>query len=142
MNNLRYADDTTLIAKSEEEMARLLERVAIERNNLGLEINVDKTKLVLIDRSNTIRLPNLPNIEIVNKFTYLCSLIINTGGCEAEIRKRIAMSRSALTNLRKIWTDRDITKTPKDSCSICGVFIFWKTKITNCDSHNVTILQT
>lgn len=68
LNNLSYADDTTLIAKSEEKLPGwILERITIERNNLSQEINVDKTKFILIDGSNAVWLHNLlRNIERVN----------------------------------------------------------------------------
>jgi len=68
---------------------------------------------MVIDRSNAVQINNLPpNIETVN-FVYLGSLITNTRGCEAEIRKRIALSRAAMVNLGKIWTDRGISKKTK-----------------------------
>lgn len=75
LNNLRYADDTTLIAKNEEGMARMLGgRVVDESRTLGLEITFDKTKLMVIDRSNALQINNLPpNIETVNDFIYLGS---------------------------------------------------------------------
>jgi len=69
---------------------------------------------MVIDRSNAVQINNLPpNIETVNDFLYLGSLITTTRGCEAVIRRRIALSRAAMLNLGNIWTDRGITKKTK-----------------------------
>ncbi|XP_071580973.1 uncharacterized protein [Temnothorax nylanderi] len=114
LNNLRYADDTTLIAKNEEELTKMLELVTKESNEVGLHINLEKTKLMVIDRGNTIQRNNVrPDMETVNEFIYLGSLISNIGGSEAEIRRRIAMSRTAMANLRRIWEDKQITTNTK-----------------------------
>lgn len=90
INNLRYADDITLVAKDENEMTEILERVANESQALGLEINMEKTKLMIIDRNNTMQIRNLQNrFEVRDNFIYLGALITNKGGCEEEIRRRI-----------------------------------------------------
>lgn len=71
INNLRYADDTILVARDEDEIATFLERVTNESQALGLEINLDKTKLMVIDRSDTLQLKNLPSrVETVKEFIY------------------------------------------------------------------------
>lgn len=114
INNLRYADDTTLVARDEDEMASLLERVTNESRALGLEINLDKTKLMVIDRSDTLQLKNLPSrVETVKEFIYLGSLITDGGGCEPEIRRRITLARTAMSNLLKIWLDKQISRNTK-----------------------------
>ena len=114
INNLRYADDTTLVARDEDEMASLLERVTNESRALGLEINLDKTKLMVIDRSDTLQLKNLPSrVETVKEFIYLGSLITDGGGCEPEIRRRITLARTAMSNLLKIWSDKQISRNTK-----------------------------
>lgn len=103
INNLRYADDTTLVAKDENEMTEILERVASETQALGFEINMEKMKLMIIDRNNTMRMRNLQNrLDVVDNFIYLGALITNKGGCEEEIRRRIALARTAMSNLTKI----------------------------------------
>lgn len=95
-------------------MTEILERVANESQALGLEINMEKTKLMVIDRSNTMHMGNLQNrLEVVDNFIYLGSLIINKEGCEEEIRRRITLARTSMSNLTKIWKDRHITKNIK-----------------------------
>lgn len=109
ISNLRYADNTTLIARSENEMMILLDRVIIESRALGFEINLDKTKLMVIDRNDTLQLSNLlSRMDAVEEFIYLSLLITNKGDCEPEIRRRITLARTAMSNLLKIWTDRQI----------------------------------
>jgi len=114
MNNLRYADDTTILAKDTTELVEMLQRITDESRLLGLEINLDKTKLMIVDRGNTLELQNLPqHIQVVQQFNYLGSLISCQGGFEPEIRRRIALARKAVTDLVKIWSDRQIAKTTK-----------------------------
>ena len=115
VNNLRYADDTTLIAISVADMAELLKRVKVESELLGLHLNVSKTKIMAIG-PDSVEEPLIIDgneVESVSKFNFLGSLITRDGGCSQEIRHRLAMARSAMTNLSKIWADRGITRTTK-----------------------------
>ena len=115
INNLRYADDTTLIATSVADMAELLKRVKLVSELLGLCLNVSKTKILAIG-PDSVEEPLIINgneVESVSKFNFLGSLITKEGGCSQEIRHRLAMARSAMTNLSKIWDDRGITRTTK-----------------------------
>ena len=115
VNNLRYADDTTLIATSVADMAELLKRVKVESELLGLHLNVSKTKIMAIG-PDSVEEPLIIDgneVESVSKFNFLGSLITRDGGCSQEIRHRLAMARSAMTNLSKIWADRGITRTTK-----------------------------
>ena len=78
---------------------------------MGLEINRSKTKLMIIDRNDHLQLTNaLADLEVVERFTYLGSMLSNTGGCEAEIGRRIGMAKSAMTRLDRIWKDRNISR--------------------------------
>nr|XP_012552633.2 uncharacterized protein LOC105842916 [Bombyx mori] len=107
ITNLRYADDTTILAASESEMAAILER--IERVNLkfGLHINRSKTKVMTVDRAQVLSPSNaLKDYEEVAEFIYLGSLISNSGNCEKEIGRRIGMAKSAMTSLDKFCKDR------------------------------------
>ena len=114
ITNLRFADDTTLIAASEEEMLKLLNRVERESNKCGLRINADKTKIMIVDRSNALQLTDaLQRFQVVDQFMYLGSYISNTGSSESDIRRRIGMAKSAMSRLTKIWKDRSITKHTK-----------------------------
>lgn len=114
ISNLRYADDTTLFASSENEMAELLHKLETISIEMGLVINKSKTKLMIIDRFTAIQRNNLlHDYETVTQFQYLGSLITNKGSSEPEIRRRIGMAKSAMTQLSKIWRDRNITHRTK-----------------------------
>ncbi|XP_047041071.1 uncharacterized protein LOC124645313 [Helicoverpa zea] len=114
ISNLRYADDTTLLASSETEMAELLNRLETVSLQMGLAINKSKTKLMVIDRFATIQRTNLlQEYETVDQFQYLGSTITNKGSSESEIRRRIGMARTAMTELSKVWKDRNITNRTK-----------------------------
>ncbi|VEN51970.1 unnamed protein product [Callosobruchus maculatus] len=93
---LRFADDTTLIAASQEELVALLNVLEQHSAAYGLVINYNKTKAV-------------------QSLVYLGSLINNSGSCENEIRRRIQQARVAMTKLTKIWRDHNITKATKMS---------------------------
>jgi hypothetical protein len=110
ISNLRYADDTTLITTSLDDMRILMNRVEQESELLGLQINRNKTKIMLIDREQFFdESDGLTDVESVQEFVYLGSKLCNDGRCEGEIRRRIAMAKSAMTKLSKIWKDRSIT---------------------------------
>lgn len=92
MDNLRYADDTTLIAKDEQEMSSLIQRVARVSLEFGLQLNRQKTKLMLIDRTHSMEeMPNIKDVENVEEITYLGAHISRNGGSSQEIRRRIAL---------------------------------------------------
>lgn len=91
ISNLRFADDTTLIAQNEEELVILLQKLKEISEDHGLQVNYRKTKIMIIDRAND-NWPNIrtiANCEVVQEFVYLGSLISNNGGCEKEIKRRI-----------------------------------------------------
>ena len=113
ITNLRYADDTTLLASSETEMINLLTRMEEISLELGLKINHAKTKLMVVDRANKLQLTGALDLETVNDFVYLGSNISNTGSCEKEIRRRIGMAKSAMSQLQNIWKDRSISRKTK-----------------------------
>lgn len=114
VSNLRYADDTTLITATEAEMVELIQRLEIVSQEMGLKINQAKTKLMIIDRTDTLRTGNaLSQYDIVDSFVYLGSTISNKGGSEIEIRRRIGMAKSAMSQLDKIWKDRNVLKKTK-----------------------------
>ncbi|XP_028034121.1 uncharacterized protein LOC114245976 [Bombyx mandarina] len=106
ITNLRYADDTTLLASSEAEMKELLVRLEAISLNMGLAINKSKTKLLVVDRFSSIqRTDLLAEYEAVDQFVYLGSVITDKGSCEPEIRRRIGMAKTAMTQLSKVWKD-------------------------------------
>ena len=100
ISNPRYADDTTLITADEEEMAELIDRVKAVNKRFGLQINATKIKVMVVDRAKS--LPNsmaLGEYEKGNTFVYLGSAIESNGGSLAEIRRRIAPGKAAMTRL-------------------------------------------
>lgn len=115
INNLRYADDTTLLAGSAKELEDLIERVRTESEKFGLFLNVSKTKVMIINQleeNPSIHAGNQA-IEIIDQFNFLGSMISNQGGSSIEIRRRIAMAKTSMSAMHKLWKDRSISKTTK-----------------------------
>ncbi|XP_037871039.1 uncharacterized protein LOC119629400 [Bombyx mori] len=124
INNLRYADDITLLAQTREDMKIQLTRLEAASLKFGLAINRDKTKMMIVDRAeqNGTNVQNIGNCEVVQTYIYLGSAISSTGGCGEEIRRRCAITRLAVERLGKIWKDRRITKKTKVRFMRCLVF--------------------
>ena len=101
INNLRYADDTTLIAESEEEIKSLLMKVEEESEKAGLKINIQKTKIMA---SNSITSWQIDGeiMETVMDFIFLSSKITAAGDCSHEIQRCLLLRRKAITNLDSI----------------------------------------
>lgn len=114
ISNLRYADDTTLFAASEQELAELFSRVEKESELVGLSINKAKTKVLVIDTPGTLTRSNeLRGLEFVDQFIYLGSLLNSEGDSGKEIARRIQMSKAAMTKLTRIWKDRNVSRKTK-----------------------------
>ena len=107
INNLRYADDTTLMAESEEELLSLLMKVKEESEKVGLKLNIQKTKMA----SGPISSWQIDGeiMEIVIDFICLSSKITADGDCSPEIKRHLLLGRNAMTNLESILKSRDIT---------------------------------
>ncbi|XP_049886587.1 uncharacterized protein LOC126381094 [Pectinophora gossypiella] len=110
LSNLRYADDTVLLATSIEEMSELFQRLELESGNIGLEVNRRKTKVMIVDRAGKLTniTCNIPGISIVDRYVYLGSQICNDGSCVPEIKRRIGMAKDAMTRLNNVWKKRGI----------------------------------
>src|SRR5574338_385607 len=108
INNLRYADDTTLMAESEEELKSLLMKVKEESEKVGLKLNILKTKIMA---SGPITLWEIDGetVETVSDFMFLGSKITTDGDCSHEIKRRLFLGRKVMTNLDSILKSRDIT---------------------------------
>ena len=108
INNLRYVDDTTLMAESEEELKSLLMKVKEESEKAGLKLNIQKTKIMA---SSPITSWNIDGktMETVENFISLGSKITADGDCSHEIKRRLLLGRKAITNLDSILKSRDIT---------------------------------
>ena len=108
INNLRYADDTTLIAESEEELKNLLIEVKEESKKAGLKLNIHKTKIMASVPITSWQIEG-ETMETVTDFIFLGSKITAVGECSHEIKRRLLLGRKAMTNLDSILKNRDIT---------------------------------
>ena len=112
INNLRYADDTTLMAASEEELQRLLMKVKEESEKVGLKLNVQKTK-IMASSPITSREIDEETVETVSDFIFLGSKITAHGDCSHEIKRSLLLGRKVTTNLNCLLKSRDITLSTK-----------------------------
>ena len=108
INNLRYADDTTLMAESEEELKSLLMKVKKESEEVGLKLNIQKTKIMASGPSTSWQIDG-EMMETVTDFIFLGSKITADGDCTHEIKRCLLLGRKAMTNLNSILKSRDIT---------------------------------
>ena len=105
INNLRYADDTTLLAESKEELKSLLMKVKDESEKVGLKLSIQKTKIMISGPINSWQIDG----ETVRKFIFGGSKITADGDCSLEIKRCLLLGRKAMTNLDSILKSRDIT---------------------------------
>ena len=110
ISNLRYADDTTFMAKSEEELKSLLMKVKEESEKVGLKINIQKAKIMAYGPSWQI---DGETVETVTDFTLLGSKITADGDCSHEIKRHLFLGRKVMTNLDSVLKSRDITLSTK-----------------------------
>ena len=108
INNLRYADDTTLVAESKEELKSLLMKVKEESEKAGLKLNIQKTK-IMTSGPMTSRQIDGETVETVSDFILGGSKISAGGDCSHEIKRRLLLGRKVMTNLNSILKSRDIT---------------------------------
>ena len=105
INNLRYADDTTLMAESEEELKSLLMNVKVDSEKVGLKLNIQKTKIMASGPITSWQIDG----ETVSDFIFLGSKITADGDCSHEIKRRVLLGRKVITKLNSILKSRDIT---------------------------------
>ena len=108
IKNLRYADDTTLMAESEEELKSLLIKVKEESEKVGLKFNIQKTKIVASGPITSWEIDG-ETVEIVSDFIFLGSKITADCDFSHEIKRRLLLGRKVMTNLDSIFKTRDIT---------------------------------
>ena len=108
ISNLRYADDTTLMAESEEELKSLLMKVKVESETVGLKLNIQKTKIMASGPTTSWEIDG-ETVEKVSDFLFLGSKITADGDCSHEIKRRLLLGRKFVTNLESIFKSRDIT---------------------------------
>ena len=107
INNLRYADDTTLMAESDEELKSLLMKVKEENENVGLKLNIQKTKIAASGPITSWEIDG-ETVEIVSDLILGGSRITEDGDCSHEIKRRLILGRKAMINLDSIFKSRDI----------------------------------
>ena len=108
INNLRYADDTTHMAESEEELKSLLMKVKVESEKFGLKLNSQKTKIMAFGPITLWEIDG-ETVETVSDFIFLDSRITAVGDCSHEIKRCLPLGRKAMTNLDSILKSRDVT---------------------------------
>ena len=108
INNLRYADDTTFMAESEEDLKSLLMKVKEESEKVGLKINIQKTKIMASSPIISWEIDG-ETLEKVSDFIFEGSKITADGDCSHEIKRRLLLGRKVMTNLDSILKSRDIT---------------------------------
>ena len=108
INNLRYADDITLMAESEEELKSLLMKVKEESGKVGLKLNIQKTKIMASGPITSWQIDG-DTVESVADFIFLGSKITADGDCSHEIKRCLLLGRKVTTNLDSILKSRDIT---------------------------------
>ena len=108
INNLRYADDTTLMAESKVELKSFLMKVKEESEKADLKLNIQKTKIMASGPINSLQIDG-ETMETVTDFIFLGSKITVDGDCSHEIKRGLFLGRKALTKLNSILKSRDIT---------------------------------
>ena len=138
INNLRYADDTTLMAESEEELKSLLMKVKEENEKVGLKLNLQKTKIMASGPITSWEIDG-ETVETVSDFILRGSKITADGDCSLEIKRHLLLGRKVMTNLESILISRDITlpaKVPLVKAMVFPVIMYgcesWTVKKAEC----------
>ena len=112
INNLKYADDTILMAESEEELKSFLMKMKEESEKVGLKLNIQKTKIMASDPITSWEIDG-ETVETVSDFIFGGSKITADGDCSHGIKRRLLLGRKVMTNLDSIFKSRDITCQPR-----------------------------
>jgi len=107
-NNLRYADDTTLMTENEEELKSLLKKVKEESEKVGLKLNIQKTKIIASGPITSWEIDG-ETVETGSNFIFLGSKITADGDCSHEIKRCFLLGRKVMSNLDRTFKSRDIT---------------------------------
>ena len=108
INNLRYADDTTLMAENEEELKSLLMKVKEESEKVGLKLNIQETKIMASGSITSWEIDG-ETVETLADYIFLGSKISADGDCSHEIKRRLLLRRKVMTNLDSRFKSKDIT---------------------------------
>ena len=123
INNLRYADDTTFMPESEEELKSLLMKVKVESEKVGLTLNIQKMKIMASGPTTSWEIDG-ETVETVSDFIFLGSKITADGDCSHDIKRRLLLGRKVMTNLDSIFKSRDITL-PTKVCVVKAMVFLW-----------------
>ena len=137
INNLRYADDTTLITESEEELKSLLMKVKEESEKAGLKVNIQKAKIMASSPITSWQIDG-ETMETVTDFIFLDSKITADGDCSHEIKRCLLLGRKAMTNLDRILKSKDITSLTKVCIVKAMVFLVVK---YGCESWTIKMAE-
>ena len=127
INNLRYADDTTLMAESKEELKSLLMKVKEESEKVDLKLNIQKTKIMASGPITSWEIDG-EIVETVSDFIFLGSKITADGDCSHKMKRRLLLGRKVMTNLDSILKSRDIilpTKVHLVKAMVFPVVMLW-----------------
>ena len=123
INNLRYGDDTTLTSESEEELKSILMKVKKESEEVGLKLNVQKTKIMASSPISSWEIDGKTVVTVVD-FIFLCSKITADSDCSHGIKRHLLLGRKAMTNLDSILKSRDISFSTK-VCLVKAMVFQW-----------------
>ena len=140
INNIRYADDTVLVADSEEKLQVMLDEIREESERRGLNINVKKTESMVISKRSPVPRVNLrcgnQTVKQVDRFIYLGSMITENARCEAEVMRRIGIAKKTFSDMRTLLTNRKLSiKTRKN---IMKTYI-WSTLLYGVESWTLSL---
>ena len=121
INNLRYADDTTLLAESKEELLQLVTSVTENSAHAGQYLNLKKTKVMSTEEIKEFEVDG-EKVGVVRDFVFLGAKSEDSGSCKGDILRRLALGRGNMTGLNKIWKDKYITITT--TCKIVDALVF------------------
>ena len=135
INHIRYADDTVLVADSNEKLQRLIEGLNVVSLEKGLKMNMRKTQTMVISRRGEVPRSNIridgSMVEQVDRFNYLGSLISSNGRCEDEIKRRINIAKSAYNRIKKLITNKKMSVHTRKRFVKCYV---WSTLMYGCET--------
>ena len=139
INNLRYADDTVLLAESEQQLQQILDSVNTAGKEFGMKMNTKKTKMMLISRDDNKSTMNITidgtPVEQVNKFVYLGELITDDGKCDSEILRRIEIAQGTFMKMARVLTSGQIALTTRKRLLKC---YGWTTLLYGSETWTIT----
>ena len=139
INNIRYADNTVLVADSEEKLQVMLDRVKQENERKGLNINVKKTECMVISKRLPVPRLNLQcgnqTVKQVASFKYLGSLITEDARCEVEVKKRIGIAKKTFSDMRNLLASRKLSIKTRKKMMITYI---WSTLLYGVESWTLS----